>query len=181
MPFKGGQRPLLQSQPSTNNCETPQTRAQESFGLILTSPEDVERNDAKREKGASIWRLPGPTSPKNREQREPNNIAVTSSFPALKMPKSPRIRVPGAFGAESVCYGYIGGGDVPTTKSDGGFLSSPKDRHVHYTTNPGLAARRYACSYSLCFARISSTGCELRCRTLSAMLPYTSLSNPVLP
>lgn len=132
MPFKGGQRPLLQSQPGTNNCETPQTRAQESFGLILTSPEDVERNDAKREKGASIWRLPGPTSPKNREQREPHHIAVTSSFPALKMPKSPRIRVPGAFGAESVCYGYIGGGAGNRTRVQKAGSSAVYERSLRF-------------------------------------------------
>ena len=68
------------------------------------------------------------------ERRELPEFLVSSSIPTLKTTKSPRVDVPGAFIRESLCYDNIGGGDVPSAKSDGGFLSSPKDRHLHYTT-----------------------------------------------
>lgn len=37
-------------------------------------------------------------------------------------------------GREKLCLYLFGGGIVPTTKSDGGFLSSPKDRQIYYIT-----------------------------------------------
>ncbi|MHB1459261.1 MAG: tetratricopeptide repeat protein, partial [Armatimonadota bacterium] len=54
-------------------------------------------------------------------------FAVSSSIPTLRTTKSPGVDVPGAFIRESLCYDNIGGGNVPSAKSDGGFLSSPKE------------------------------------------------------
>ena len=52
------------------------------------------------------------------------------------------IYITGVLVREKPCFGYIGGGDEPSAKSDGGFLSSPKDHHSHYTTHLACAAEQ---------------------------------------
>ena len=69
----------------------------------------------------------GPNESTRFERRGLPDSPVSSSIPTLKTPKSPRVDIPGAFIRESLCYDNIGGGIVPSTKSDGGFLSSPKE------------------------------------------------------
>lgn len=50
------------------------------------------------------------------ERREVPDFAVSSSIPTLKTTKSPRVRVPGAFIRESLCYDNIGGGAGTRTR-----------------------------------------------------------------
>jgi len=56
--------------------------------------------------------------------------------------------ITGAFARENPCSSYIGGGDVPSAKSDGGFLSSPKEPLVLYHESD-LCSRTRDCPDSL--------------------------------
>ena len=105
------------------------------FGLKCRSPKRKENTCPIRENGALMCDFGPEASPKDGVVWIVSNIVVEHEIHAQNA-ESAGIHITGAFAREKPCSRLFGGGDVPSAKSDGGFLASPKAGLVSGTSFP---------------------------------------------
>lgn len=112
-----------------------QIGAQKSFGLKCKSPKEKEKTRRIRENRALMCGFGREVSPKDGAVGIGSDISAEHEIHAQNS-ESPDFHILGAFARENLCIRLFGGGIVPSAKSDGGFLSSPKAGLVSGTSFP---------------------------------------------